>query len=93
MQARSGILASHLNSQTHLNQFSIELVKSSTEAENTVFANCSALKLDSLHILRQQQTKKRFNRIMDKSEHCLHYLLYVLPETRLLLTDCDLPTN
>jgi len=72
MQARSGILASHLNSQTHLNQFSIELVKSSTEAENTVFANCSALKLDSLHILRQQQTKKRFNRIMNKSEHCLH---------------------
>jgi len=43
----------------------------------TYSRNCSSLKLDSLLPVtgRQQQTKKLFNQIVSKPEHCLHYLL------------------
>ena len=38
--------------------------------------NCSSLKLDILHTRRQQQNRKKtFNHIVNKPEHCLHYLL------------------
>jgi len=41
----------------------------------TYSSNCSTLKLDSIHTRRQQQTKRLFNQIANKPEHCLHFLL------------------
>jgi len=56
--------------------------------------NCSSLKLDILHTRRQQQNKKKlFNQIVNKPEHCLHYLLPSLQENSLSLIVSDLPTN
>jgi len=40
-----------------------------------IVASPLTIELDSLHTRRQQQTKRLFNQIVNKPEHCLHYLL------------------
>ena len=74
MQARSGILASHLNSQKHLKQFSDVIVKSLlTEAVHTAV---TVLLLSwTAFILDVNSKQKMSNQIVNKPEHCLHYLL------------------
>jgi len=76
MEYASPSLASHLNSQKHLKQFSNELVRSLLEAVHTAV---TVLLLSWTACFRLQDVnskpKKLFNQIVSKPEHCLHYLL------------------
>jgi len=78
MQARSGILASHLNSQKLLKQFSDELVKSLLEAVH-IYSRLAVtvllLSWTTFILDVNSKPKKLFNQIANKPEHCLHYLL------------------
>ena len=71
----------------------LKATKSDRDVTVTYSRNCSSFKLDSLHIWRQQQTNELFNQIVNKPEHCLHYLLPSLQENSLSLIVSDLPTN
>ena len=77
MQARSGILASHLNSQKHSKQFNDELVKSSVPLLEVAHTAVTVLLLSWTAFILDVNSnpKKPFNQIVTKPENCLHYML------------------
>jgi len=71
MQALSSILASHLNSQKHLKQFSDNLVKSLLEAVHTAVTVLLLSWTAFIHDVNSK-AKKLFYQIVNKPEHSLH---------------------
>ena len=90
-RAQSSIVASHLNSQKHLKQFSDELVRSLLEAVDTAV---TVLLLSWIAFILDVNSKRKKCSIRSSiSQKTAYISCYLLQENSLSLIVSDLPTN
>jgi len=88
MHVQSGTSVLHLNSQTHLKQFSGGLVKSLLEAAHTARTVVLSIWTVSIHDVNSK-TRKLFDQII-WSLNTVYIICYLLNKTSLSLADFDL---